>query len=124
MALPINIDDLIHAEVVESERLEFKRGFNKESILRSICAFANDFHNWGGGYIIIGIAETNGVAQLPPVGLEIDQLDKIQCELLELCHSSIRPSYTPVVEPVFYQNKWILILWVSGGQHRPYKAST
>lgn len=121
MALPINIDQLIHAEVVESERIEFKQGWNKQDILHSICAFANDFHNWGGGYIVIGISEINGVAQLPPLGLELQQIDKIQHELLELCHSSIRPSYTPQVEPTIYQGKHILILWVSGGQHRPYK---
>ena len=60
--------------------------------------------------------------QLPPLGLELQQIDKIQHELLELCHSGIRPSYTPVVEPVLYQGKWILILWVNGGSHRPYKA--
>jgi ATP-dependent DNA helicase RecG len=55
MALPIKIDDLIHAQVVESERIEFKQGWNKESILHSICAFANDFHNWGGGYILLSV---------------------------------------------------------------------
>lgn len=48
MALPINIYELIHAKVVESERIEYKSGWNKEDILHTICTFANDFHNWGG----------------------------------------------------------------------------
>ena len=55
MSLPINIKELVHGKVVEWERLEFKAGWNPEEILHSICAFANDINNWGGGYIIVGV---------------------------------------------------------------------
>ncbi len=48
--LPINIDDLLHHRAVESERVEYKEGWNPESILHTLCAFANDFHNLGGGH--------------------------------------------------------------------------
>lgn len=48
MDLPINIDDLLHARSVESERLEFKKGWNPVAVLHTLCAFANDFHNWPG----------------------------------------------------------------------------
>jgi hypothetical protein len=51
MPLPINIDDLLHGRSVEWERLEFKRGWNPLDVLHTACAFANDFHNLGGGYI-------------------------------------------------------------------------
>lgn len=61
MALPVNISALINGEIVESKRLEFKRGWNREPILHSICAFANDFNNCGGGYIILGIEADNGI---------------------------------------------------------------
>ena len=44
MDLLININDLLTARTVEWERLEFKAGWNPESTLRSLCAFANDFH--------------------------------------------------------------------------------
>jgi hypothetical protein len=30
--------------VVESERIEFKEGWNPLSVLHTLCAFANDFH--------------------------------------------------------------------------------
>jgi ATP-dependent DNA helicase RecG len=33
------------------------------------------------------------------------------------------PFYSPVSEPVLYQGKQILIIWVPGGQIRPYKAT-
>ena len=66
--LPININDLINARTVEWERLEFKEGWNPEDVLHTMCAFANDFHNLGGGYIILGIKEKNGRPVLPPKG--------------------------------------------------------
>ena len=96
MVLPINIQKLIAKETVESERIEFKKGWNPMKIMRSICAFANDINNWGGGYIILGIEEKNGVAQLPPVGLEISQVDSYQRKLIEICNI-INPNYTPIV---------------------------
>jgi len=49
MALPINIHELLHGRVVETERLEFKEGWNPEATLHTMCAFANDINNWGGG---------------------------------------------------------------------------
>ena len=53
MALPLNIDDLIHQRKVESARIEYKKDWNPEKVLHSVCAFANDIDNWGGGYIIL-----------------------------------------------------------------------
>lgn len=48
MALPINIEELIHGQSIEWDRLEFKKGWNPEDTVHSICAFANDINNWGG----------------------------------------------------------------------------
>jgi len=61
MALPINIKDLIYRRVVENARVEYKRDWNPENIIHSICAFANDIDNWGGGYIVIGVGEENSI---------------------------------------------------------------
>ena len=61
--LPINLEDLIHARSVESVRREFKKTWSehvRESVIHSICAFANDFFNLNGGYIIIGIEGNDG----------------------------------------------------------------
>jgi len=57
MKLPIDIDAILKGRLVESERLEFKEGWNPEKVIHALCAFANDFHNLGGGYIFIGIKE-------------------------------------------------------------------
>ena len=84
MLLPINIKDLLYGKPVEWERLEFKEGWNPLDVLHTICAFANDFHNFGGGYILLGVAEQDGRPVLPPKGLEPSKIDRIQKELLNL----------------------------------------
>lgn len=50
MALQINIEDLLNKRRVESNRIEFKKGWNPSDIYQTICAFANDFENLGGGF--------------------------------------------------------------------------
>lgn len=89
--------------------------------MHSICAFANDFNNWGGGYIIVGIGEKEGRPVFPPSGLEVEQIDRIQKELHAMCNQ-LYPAYFPVVAPVYFQKKHVLIIWVPGGQNRPYKS--
>lgn len=121
MAIPVSIDALINQRVVESNRIEFKRDFNPDPIIRSICAFANDIDNMGGGYIIVGVEEENGAPKFPVAGIAQERLDGIQKKLREYCHA-IKPLYQPVVEPVLYQNAYVLVIWVSGGFGRPYKA--
>ncbi|WP_456325449.1 ATP-binding protein [Desulfonauticus submarinus] len=120
MALPINIKELINGKTVEWERIEFRKGWNPERTLKTITAFANDFNNWGGGYVILGIEEKGGKPVLPPAGLELNQIDKIQKELNNICRRII-PNYFPIVEPVDFQGRKILILWCPGGSVRPYK---
>lgn len=121
MHLPINIEDLLRRSVVESDRLELKAGWNPEAVLHTICAFANDFNNFGGGYIIIGIEEENGQPLLPPKGLNASQLDSIQKDLVRIC-SFLKPIYTPIVSIEKYQNQDVLVIWVPGGHTRPYSA--
>ena len=120
MALPINVDDLINHRKVEWARIEYKEGWNPERIAHTICAFANDIDNWGGGYVIIGIAEEKGRPVFPVKGIEQSDVDLIQKELLNVCHL-IEPVYLPVVEPCVYEGKRLLIVWVPGGCERPYR---
>ena len=121
MPIPANIEDLINGQIVEWERIEFKRGWNPVPILHTICALANDFNNWGGGYIIVGMDEQDGKPMLPPIGLQQNQIDPIQKNLLNLCYR-LRPNYFPIVEPIAFQQKNILIIWAPGGSNRPYEA--
>lgn len=90
-------------------------------MLRTICAFANDFQNFGGGYIILGQDCTkDGQPIFPPIGLPASQLDEIQRELLQYCHL-IQPPYFPQLSVHQYEGRNLMVLWASGGQNRPYK---
>lgn len=121
MALPINIDELLHGNTVEWDRIELKKGWNPEDVIHTLCAYANDINNWDGGYIIIGIEEENGKAKLPPIGLHIQELDAIQKKLIELSHKLI-PVYIPVFQPYLINGKHILVVFAPAGDNRPYKA--
>ena len=123
MFLPINIKDLVHGHSVEWERLEFKRSWNPEEVIHTMCAFANDLHNWGGGYIVIGIDAQNGMPVFPISGLQQNQLDKIQNEVLEL-GNRIQPTYLPIMQPYVLDGQHILVLWCPAGDFRPYSAPT
>lgn len=119
MALPINIRELIHGKVVEWERLEFKKGWNPEEVLHTLCAFANDINNWGGGYVVVGIETKNGLPQLPPVGLLVQSLDRMQSELIQICYL-MQPNYLPISQPYLIDDRHILIIWAPAGDLRPY----
>ena len=60
--IPLQLDVLLSGRVVEQNRVEYKEGWNPDAIYRSICAFANDFEDTGGGYIIVGVKEEHGRA--------------------------------------------------------------
>ena len=120
MAIPINTDDLVNLRVIESARVEFKANWNPESSLHSICAFANDIDNWGGGYILIGVEAQDGVPCLPVSGITKGSIDRINRELLNICNL-IEPRYIPVTEHIVYESKDLLVVWIPGGTNRPYK---
>lgn len=119
MALPINIEDLLNKQRVESNRIEFKEGWNPTSIYHSICAFANDIENLGGGYILIGVEENDGVAVRPVKGVELERLDKIQREIHQY-NQLIEPHYTPRLSVEEVDGRHVIVIWVTSGHNRPY----
>lgn len=120
--LPINLNDLLRQRTVEGERIEYKTGWNPDPIIRTLCAFANDFENLGGGYVVIWQnCDPNGQPIFPPRGLAEHELDRIQLELLAACQS-IQPAYFPVLSLEEVEGRKVIVLWAPGGQNRPYKA--
>ena len=119
MAIPITIEKLLTENVVEWARIEFKEGWNPDTTLKSISAFANDIDNWGGGYIVIGAEEKNGKVVRPIKGINPDSVDRIQKEILKYC-KYLRPVYLPQTEPVYFDGKMLLLIWCPGGYERPY----
>ena len=120
--LPVNLKDLLRQRNVEGDRIEYKAGWNPDAIVRTLCAFANDFENLGGGYVIIGQdCNESGQPVFPPVGLAANQLDKIQRELLGYCNL-IQPPYFPMLSVEEFEGRHLIVLSAPGGQNRPYKA--
>lgn len=119
MPLPINIEDLLNKRKVESNRIEFKAGWNPDKIYHTICAFATDFENIGGGYILVGVEEVDGVAKRPVKGLDEKEIDRILKEMVGF-DAKISPAYITKVSPEEVDGKNILAIWVPSGINRPY----
>ena len=121
MELEISVEDLLNKRKIESDRIEFKAGWNPDDIYHSVCAFANDYNNDGGGYIVVGVEEKNGIAVRPVKGILEYMLDEIQKEMLSY-NNMISPPYFPKVIPLEVDGKWILVIVARTGQQRPYKS--
>ncbi len=123
--LPINLDDLLYCRGVESERVEFKASWDAKTtglqVLKTICAFANDYHNLNGGYIAIGVAERNGRAALPPVGLTPADIETAQQWIRGQCNR-LDPPYQPILSPEVVEDRHLLIAWVPASEMRPHRA--
>lgn len=123
--LPINLDNLLACRGIESARVEFKASWDEKTTgtqcLRTICAFANDFQNLNGGYIVLGVAERDGAALLPPQGLTPAELEQAQKWLRGQCNR-IDPVYQPVLSPELVDGRLLLVIWAPGSQIRPHQA--
>ena len=125
MALPINIEDLLRKSKVESNRIEFKKGWNPDKIYQTICAFATDLENTGGGYILVGVEEENGIAKRPVKGLPPESIDGILKDMVgydaKISSSNLASvSYNSKVSVEEVDGKTILVIWVPTGPNRPY----
>jgi ATP-dependent DNA helicase RecG len=120
MSILINIEDLLSGEIVEGERLELKKGWNPKTIMRSVCAFANDFENTGSGYIVVGVEEVDGAPVRPVHGFNPAGLEKVQKEMVGYANL-VQPPYFPRLSLEEIDEKHVLVIWVPAGSNRPYK---
>jgi len=120
MSILISIEDLLSGQLVEGTRMEFKKGWNPKPIMRSVCAFANDFENEGSGYIIVGVDEKDGKPVRPVHGFNPDELEKVEKEIIGY-GNQIKPTYLPRLSLEEIDNKHVLVIWVPAGSNRPYK---
>ena len=125
LILPINLDSLLHRRSVESERVEFKATWDPHTtgpqVLKTICAFANDLHNLNGGYVVVGVAEQDGRAVLPPSGLRTAEIDKAQRWIRGQCNR-LDPAYQPVLSPEVVDGRDILVIWAAASDTKPHRA--
>ena len=122
MPLPVNINSinsLVRDRVIESNRIEYKRGWNPERILHSICAFANDIENSGGGYIVVGIDEEDS-RPVEVVGIDEKNIGELEKNLFNMCNL-VEPRYVPITSVEKIEGKTVFVIWAASGDARPYK---
>ncbi|MDR1953037.1 MAG: putative DNA binding domain-containing protein [Clostridiales Family XIII bacterium] len=96
-------------------------GWNPNDTIHTICAYANDFNNTNGGYVVIGVEEKRGRPVLPPCGVDVNVIDKIQQEIFQYCNE-IEPRYIPRIEIEERDGNYIIYLWCPAGDSGPYTA--
>ena len=68
------------------------------------------------------LKKKNGRPVLPVSSIDPEEIDKIEKDLLNKCHF-IEPFFLPRIEKYQIDDKYIVVLWVTAGQGRPYMAS-
>ena len=105
--------------------MEFKASWDEKStapqVLKTICAFANDYHNLNGGYVVIGVGEQDGRAVLPPAGLSASEVEQAQKWIRGQCNR-LDPSYQPILSPETFQGRSILVVWAPASDVKPHRA--
>ncbi len=122
--------DLKELSTRESEQVEWKRNVaDIEDLLRTVTAFANDYQNLGGGYIVCGAEELrdeHGFPRVETPGLTSNRFKEIEGKLMNDSRTKIDPPVTPLVEelPGSVEGQRILIFIVPASPHpHCYRAS-
>lgn len=100
--------------------MEFKEGWNPDAIYRTVCAFANDFDDTGGGYVVIGVEEENGRAKRPVKGVNPESVERIEKEMVQF-NNLLQPYYQPKLFIEEADGQTVLVIKVAAGERRPYK---
>ena len=123
--LPINVEDLLRGRSIESARVEFKASWNPQTtgfqVLKTICAFANDLQSLNGGYVVIGVAESEGRAARPVAGLSGAEIEDAQKWIRGRC-KAMQPGYVPIFSPEALDGRDVLVVWAPASEDSPHRA--
>lgn len=99
MAVRIDLEQLAQRE---SEQTEWKESVaDIHDVVATLCAFANDLQNLGGGYVVCGASEgedEHGFPKLVRKGLTARRLKEIENATLACCRERVSPPLAPLVE--------------------------
>jgi ATP-dependent DNA helicase RecG len=95
----IDLDQLARRE---SEQTEWKENVaDIDDVVATLCAFANDLANLGGGYVVCGAQESkdeHGFAVLNRTGLTAARFKEVENRVLALCRSRVSPQISPLTD--------------------------
>ena len=96
--------DLKELAIRESERVEWKEHVaDIDDVVKTAVAFANDFSNLGGGYIVCGAKEIEdeyGFQKLLAVGITSSRLKEIEGKVTSALRDNTFPPIIPVIEEI------------------------
>ncbi len=99
MSERIDLDELARRE---SEQTEWKENVaDIDEVVATLCAFANDLQNLGGGYVVCGARETkdaHGFPKLERQGLTASRFKEVENTVLARCRERVSPPLAPLVE--------------------------
>jgi predicted HTH transcriptional regulator len=125
MAL-IDLKDLAQRE---SERVEWKENVaDIEDVIKTSVAFANDYSNLGGGYIVCGakeIKDEHGFQKLVEVGLTSSRLKEIEGKVLTDLREKAFPPIIPLTEELIVSEDHRILVFIipSSKDAHSYRAS-
>ena len=86
----------------ENEQTEWKENVaDVNDVVATLCAFANDIQNLGGGYVVCGAREemdAHGFPRLVRTGLNATRLKELENLVLARCRERVFPGIAPLVE--------------------------
>ena len=94
--------DLKTLSVRESDQIEWNENVaDTDDVVATLSAFANDWSNLGGGYVICGAKEEkdeHGFPRVEIVGLSATRLKEVEGKVLTACRDRVSPSIAPLVQ--------------------------
>lgn len=96
----------------EDSRHQFKADFtNSDALAAEIVAFSNS----AGGYLFIGVNNSNVV-----VGLSSDAIDRINQLISNTASQNVRPAINPLTENVAHPSGTVMVVTIPEGVSKPY----
>lgn len=122
--------DLKELAARESEQVEWKKNVaDIEDLLRTVAAFANDYQNLGGGYIVCGAEESkdvHGFQQVAFPGLSASRLKEVEGKIMSGSKDKIDPPVSPLVEELVGEqegHRVLVFIVPATGHAHSYRAS-
>ncbi len=113
----------------ESERVEWKENVaDIGNVIKTIVAFANDYSNFGGGYVVCGAKEAQdeyGFQKLVYQGLSAVRIKEIKGKVVNDCRTKISPEIIPIIEEISVSEEIRILIFVihATGHAHSYRAN-
>ena len=96
--------DLKALSIRESEQVEWKENVaDPGDVVATLAAFANDWSNLGGGYVVCGVREEkdeHGFPRLAVTGLAAAHLKEVEGRVMAACRDNVSPPIVPTVHEI------------------------